>query len=263
MKVTFLGTCAGTEPMPGRRHVSFVVEEADGAYWFDVGAGCAHTSRLGGIDLMAVRAIFVSHMHIDHIGGLPNLLAAMHKVAARRAAAGRPGLAGKSVDIRIPRVSDWQPVRDFMELSPHLREFPFELRVSGMSDGEVFRDPHVRVVALHNAHMGEPAPGELWPSYSLRIEAASGVIVYTGDVRNVAEIDPILDPCDLVLIETGHHAVDAVCDFLSSTKASIRRVGFIHHGRAILADPELPARVFRERSMPEPLLTEDGMTLEI
>ena len=66
MKLTFLGTCAGTEPMPGRRHTSFVVEDKGRVYWFDTGESCSYTAHLANIDLLSTRAIFISHTHMDH-----------------------------------------------------------------------------------------------------------------------------------------------------------------------------------------------------
>ena len=63
MKITFLGTCSGTEPMPNRKHVSFVIEHAGAVYWFDAGEGCSYTAHLAGIDLLSTRAVFISHTH--------------------------------------------------------------------------------------------------------------------------------------------------------------------------------------------------------
>ena len=51
--------------MPNRRHTSFVIEHRGGVYWFDAGEGCAYTAHLLGVDLLAVQAIFISHVHMD------------------------------------------------------------------------------------------------------------------------------------------------------------------------------------------------------
>ena len=74
MKIHFLGTCAGTEPIPGRQHMSFVIESNGALYWFDAGEGCSRTAYLNGLDLMGVKAVFISHPHMDHTGGLANLI---------------------------------------------------------------------------------------------------------------------------------------------------------------------------------------------
>ena len=79
--IIFLGTCSGTEPMPGRHHSSVVFEINGTYYWFDAGESCSHTAYTSGIDVTRIRAIFISHMHIDHVGGLANLIFTDHAVA--------------------------------------------------------------------------------------------------------------------------------------------------------------------------------------
>ena len=63
MKLHFLGTCAGTEPMPGRKHASVAVEVGDRLYWFDAGEGCSYTAHLMGLDLLKIKAVFISHLY--------------------------------------------------------------------------------------------------------------------------------------------------------------------------------------------------------
>ena len=74
-KIRFLGTCSGTEPMPGMHHCSLIIEVDGVNYWFDGGENCAHAAHTGGVNVMNTRALFVSHPHLDHTGGIANLLA--------------------------------------------------------------------------------------------------------------------------------------------------------------------------------------------
>ena len=60
MKLHFLGTCSGTEPMPGRHHTSWVLETEGRLYWFDAGEGCSYTGYLMGLDPMAITKIIIS-----------------------------------------------------------------------------------------------------------------------------------------------------------------------------------------------------------
>ena len=84
MKIHFLGTCAGTEPMPGRKHASIAVESGKNIYWFDAGEGCSYTAHLLGIDLLKVNKVVISHTHMDHVGGLGNLLWNIRKLVIMR-----------------------------------------------------------------------------------------------------------------------------------------------------------------------------------
>ena len=60
MKIHYLGTCSGTEPMPGMHHVSLMIDVNGSLYWFDAGECCAYTAYTSGIEVMTVRAIFLS-----------------------------------------------------------------------------------------------------------------------------------------------------------------------------------------------------------
>ena len=81
MKLYIFGSCSGTEPMEGRHHTSFALEVEGKIYWFDAGENCSYTAHLMGVDLLSVSNVFISHPHMDHVGGLGNLLWNIRKLS--------------------------------------------------------------------------------------------------------------------------------------------------------------------------------------
>ena len=49
MKITVLGSCSGTEPMPGCHQTSVAVETGGRLYFIDAGENAGYASYLGGI----------------------------------------------------------------------------------------------------------------------------------------------------------------------------------------------------------------------
>ena len=100
MQVTFLGTSSG---VPTRaRNVSAVALRLPqrGELWlFDCGEGTQHQFLRSDLRVSQLSRIFISHMHGDHVFGLPGLLASL-------------GLAGTctGIDLYGP-----DPLRDYLE----------------------------------------------------------------------------------------------------------------------------------------------------
>ena len=76
MAITFLGTSSGT---PSReRNVSSVAVALDGTLiLFDCGDGTQHQLLRAPVRSGAIEAIFITHLHGDHVYGLPGLLATL------------------------------------------------------------------------------------------------------------------------------------------------------------------------------------------
>lgn len=225
MKIHFLGTCSGTEPKVGMHHCSLIMEVNGLNYWFDAGECCVHTAVTSGVDVMKTRALFVSHPHLDHTGGLANLFACINKLASRRF--GLKLVHENTLPIYFPDMDILNAIKIVWGGGKN-----FTLEEHRLSDGLVFEDENIRVTAVHNRHMNDdPAVG--WRSFSFLVETEGKRIIFSGDVKAPEELDALhIEGADLLIMETGHHQPEDVCQFAAARK--IRKLRFNHHGRTIL-----------------------------
>jgi ribonuclease Z len=76
MKITLLGT-GGPRPDPTRQGPATLVQAAGLNLLFDAGRGVATQLARVGIAVTDLDAVFITHHHFDHIGGMADLLMAM------------------------------------------------------------------------------------------------------------------------------------------------------------------------------------------
>ncbi|MBR6729014.1 MAG: MBL fold metallo-hydrolase [Clostridia bacterium] len=260
MKISFLGTCAGTEPMERRRYSSFVLETCGKLYWFDAGEGCSRTAHLMGIDLLNISNIFISHAHIDHIGGLTNLLWQVTKLSMIKVEELKHG----KINLFLPDLKTLEGVREL--LRPTLKDYePYgielEILPKEVADGLLIHDDNIKVSAYHNHHL-KKGPDEPWRSFCYKIEAEGKTLVYSGDLGSYSDLDDALsNGCDALIIETGHFKIDEVYEYCHSK--NVDKVLFSHCGKEILENYEASALKVNEVFGEKAVICEDRMVLEL
>lgn len=255
MRLHFFGTVSGLWQLPDRRHQSMAFEINGAMYVFDAGACCSRTIQLMRLDLLRIKNIFISHCHMDHIGGLGNLLWDIRK---QRGWLKKPSRFGE-VELYIPEMKTWEGWKQILEHTEQNFE-GMNVIVNQVEDGVIFKDDNIKVTAYHNEHL--PAVDGKWKSFSYMIEAEGKKIVYTGDIVLYPELDKIkgIEGCDALIAETGHHDYMTVCDYAQEKK--IKNLFYTHIGRSIMLDYDRAIANVRHHYDGNAMICEDATTIE-
>ncbi len=134
--VTFLGTAASV-PSRGRGVAATLVARGGDRWLIDCGEGTQRQMLRSGAGLVDVDAILLTHLHADHVLGLPGLLKTY-------------GLRGRERGLRLigPRGLD-----AFMErFGPIIGRMPFPLTVTEAAAAVVHDGPDLQIEAFHTDH---------------------------------------------------------------------------------------------------------------
>ena len=191
IKFYTLGTShGGTEE---GRSCSVNLVEVDGSYYvFDCGGDIESKMKNLGMPFENIEAVFVSHMHEDHVGSLSALVKRFtHYVKV-----------DKVYPIYLPEkagIEAFLAWMDALHVTENLHRPVYHL----IKAGEVYRDEKITVSAIATKHLF----GGKFPSYAFIIETKDKRILYTGDLSgSFSDYPDVLfeKDFDLVVSELVH-----------------------------------------------------------
>lgn len=250
-EIVVLGSGAGFATRD-RFNTSVALLSGSKTYILDCGEPCSALLFRNGIDPLSISAIFISHMHPDHVGGLPQLLFSMYLPArstkskhrawsihlddpwyaerlnfpaleVRRAQGTEHRRTGVTLAVPAEAVD---PLKAFLT-SVYLVEeiLPFDLDMLPICRGSLYRDENIEVSAEANDHLRKTElyrnlprshPQLKMESYSFTVKLEGKQLVFSGDINSIDEISPLLHGTDVLILEVAHVAPEEIVPLLAS-----------------------------------------------
>ena len=172
VQVHLLGT-GGPELTPTRQGMSTLIEANEQTLIFDVGRGALQNIYLSRIDPRSVTKIFLTHLHSDHIEGLPTIWMTPWFMFARRPGLEIWGPQGTQRMVDGMRMMYGHDVEH--RSNPVFKREYLDATVHEIVEGVVYEAGGVKVTAFPVEHDdGNPA-------FGYRIDAAGRSVLLTGD----------------------------------------------------------------------------------
>lgn len=229
MKITFLGTSHGV-PEVDRFCQSILIETAENGYLIDAGAPVMDCLIRRKYDLKRLKAVFITHMHGDHINGLFGVL----DLASWK-------FKEMDFDTFLP---DEEKISIISAAVPTRVGCESRVRLQHGQSGVVYQNDEMKVTAYPTEHMGNA------PAYGYLLEAEGKKIYISGDLngQNIDYPDFINEePVDVFMVECAHFPAERLAEKLKDCKA--KRVMMIHvsptqkYDVMKEAEKELPVRM--------------------
>ena len=203
-----LGTAGGPIERLDRSQPANALIVGSAVYLFDAGDGVVRRLHAAGIEPGRIRAVFLTHHHVDHVAGLGPLIL-RRWVLQRHALLSVLGPAGTAS--MVAGIAAAHRSVEQAPVLPGVPAVPIDRIVAGhdiaATDGgpvPVFDDGTINVVALANTHFRhfDGLGGDAIPrSYSFRIRAAGRTIVLTGDTGPSEPLAAFARGADLLVSE--------------------------------------------------------------
>lgn len=222
-RIILLGTKGGPRATKFRSEPANLLVVDGVPYVIDAGAGVSRRLAWAGYQPTQIRAVFITHHHVDHNAGLVSLISLRWFGEAWR------DLSCKPLDIYGPPATKFlvHTALQYLSVSqrifhagvPQLKAAETMFTAHNIAhNGVVFEKKSLRITAAENTHYhfkSYTRTGARDRSYSYRFDTPTGSVVFTGDTGPSAAVTKLATGADVLVSEvcvdefcsaSGHHA---------------------------------------------------------
>lgn len=240
MKITFLGTGAALAD-PDRAQSSILLTLDNGRhYLFDCGEGATRQMVRANINPADVDWVFLSHLHFDHICGLPFFVLSswlFNRVGAPRV------FGPKGTREYVDHLFENGAFKvDFTARSQYaLRKgnvSAMRPEVTEVAPGVIYSDEHVTISADWVEHI----PRDICECFGVRVEAEGKVLAFSGDtapcesmVRLAKDADLLIHECTFPESFLAHRAKSGVGTFAHTSPIELGKLAGRAGAKSVVA----------------------------
>ena len=210
MKITFLGTSHGV-PAKDRFCSSIMLESNGSFYLIDAGAPVMDLILRNDKKVDDFRALFTTHAHMDHTGGMLGLIGLMNWF-----------YKDSTGDFFITSQAQIDATKQWLEVTGSGAIDESRLHFHVPTEGLVYEDENIKVEYIPTQHMPN--------SYSILVTEGETRVLFGGDFsyklkkKDIPEI--IQEEIDGFVCELAHFDMELLAPYLDTCRA--KKVFFVH-----------------------------------
>jgi len=220
--------CFGTgdgAPCEDRNHASFLYRLGKTTILVDCGESVDRSYKARGLSYDAVDAIFLSHLHSDHVGGLFMFMQGMWLEGRR-----------KPLKVYLPAKAI-KPLREMLNTVFLFDEvLPFRLEFVPLENKKAVRVGDARITPFYTTHLegtrarfGKKYRAD-FSAYCFSIEHKGVRIGHSADLGRPEDLEPLVrERLDLLICELSHFTPQEILSYLRD--CPIKKIAFVHIAR--------------------------------
>ncbi len=220
--------CIGTgdgAPSADRNHASFLYQFGKTAILVDCGESIDRSYKTSGLSYDAIDAIFLSHLHSDHVGGFFMFMQGMWLERRRKPL--KVYLPGKAI----------KPLRQMLDTVFLFHEvLPFRLQLLPLENEKTVKLRDVRVTPFRTTHLDRTRAQFAkkyradFSAYCFLIEHKRVRIGHSADLGKPQDLEPLFaKPLDLLVCELSHFTPYEIFSYLRDRP--VKQIAFVHIAR--------------------------------
>jgi ribonuclease BN (tRNA processing enzyme) len=255
-RITILGSSSGM-PSPSRFCSSFLLETEKRKYLFDSGEGVSSSLLRNKMDFNQINCIFITHSHVDHVGGLFLLIQMMHLTQRKI-----------PLEVYLPEEAI-SGVGGFLQTLYLFKEkLSLRINLHRIKPNFIFKNEELSIKAHLNRHLlGNEAiirehnlPNQM-QSFSFVISLEGKKIVYSGDIESSNDLAHFIFDADLLITECMHPRLEKLLSLISESK--VKSAVFTHIPLELEGKENTILEKAGEFDFHNLLVAQDGLVVEI